>query len=94
VSIIKLLIVAIIVFIMITIFFPKPYIIGGLAGLMDSGAAAYKEEFKCLGFMQSYYPSKCADCGYVYNCYGIPYGKKCYIEKYNHTISKEITQCK
>jgi hypothetical protein len=90
---IKFLIAAIVVALLVAIFFPKPYEKGGLGGYIDREVTAYKEEYRCLGFMHSY-PAGCADCGYVYNCYGIPYGKKCYIEKSGLTISKEITECK
>lgn len=91
---IKLLIVAIVVVLLISIFFPKSYVKGGLGGFIGPGDTAYKEEYNCFGLKHSYYPSGCSDCANVHNCYGIPYGKKCYIEEYDKIVSKEITVCK
>ena len=88
-----LLIIAVII--LVAVFYPKSYIIGGLGGYVGPEQTAYKEEYECLGFKNSYYPQGCSDCGNVYDCYGIPYGKKCYMEKYSgRTISKELTNCR
>jgi len=91
----KTLLIIISIIILVGIFFPKPYIRGGLGGFIGPGQSAYKEEYSCFGLKQSYYPIYgCADCGKNYNCYGIPYNKKCYTEKFNQSITKEITACK
>jgi hypothetical protein len=91
----KNLIFLIIIIIIILFFYPKPYIKGGLAGLVGEGQTAYKEEFKCFGFKHSYYPKGCLDCGNIYNCYGITYGKKCYTEVATQgTTSQSPTECK
>jgi len=91
------IIITIIVVVLIVVFFPKPYIKGGLGGFIGLGESVYREEFSCLGFEHSYYPKGCFDCGTIHNCYGIPYGKKCYIEtasKNDSTITTILTVCK
>jgi len=87
--------VIILLIILIWFFFPKSYVKGGLFGEIGPGASRYKEEYGCFGIKHSYYPTNCQDCPGVYNCYGITYGKKCYMEKYiERDISKEATECK
>lgn len=71
-----------ILFILLISFYPKHYVKGGLGGFIGPGETAYKEEYQCLGFKNIYYPENCADCSNVYQCYGLLYNEKCYIEKY------------
>lgn len=91
---IRNLVILIIIALVIIFFFPKQYVRGGLSGLVGPGSSAYKEEYSCLGIKHSY-QQNCADCGNIYLCYGITYGKKCYIETYpGGKISKEATSCR
>ena len=82
--------------VLVIFFFPKAYIKGGLGGEVIHEENRYKEEYNCFGIKHSYYPKGCLDCGYRYNCYGIRYGKNCFIEKLllNDDVSKEPTKCK
>ena len=89
--------IVIMMLILIVFFYPKDYISGGLqGGPIGPGQNAYKVENSCFGIKYSYYPKGCADCGNVYNCYGLLYNKKCYIETYsvNENLSKELTPCR
>ncbi len=95
----KFIIVITLIIILVLFFYPKSYVRGGLqGGPIGPGETAYKEEFSCFGIKHSYYPSGCADCGNVYNCYGLNYNKKCYTEVYSYSgggkLSKDSTQCK
>ncbi|MEK6967858.1 MAG: hypothetical protein AABX51_04460 [Nanoarchaeota archaeon] len=87
------------IIVLIAFFFPKPFVKGGLGGFIPLGEKVYREEYKCFGFSHSFVPTNCADCGTINNCYGIPYGKKCYIESYESGEKRiirtlEPAQCK
>jgi hypothetical protein len=75
----KLLIIPIIILVLILFFYPKPMENGGLCGLVAADATAYQENYKCLGI--EHQPAiDCVDCCVYSQCFGLAYGKTCYME--------------
>lgn len=72
---------------------PVKRVYGGWGGgpLLPPNASAYTEEYRCLGIKRDYYPEGCFDCRTEYLCYGIIYGKTCYIQSVG---KKEPTLCR
>lgn len=71
---------------------PVKRVYGGLGGgPLYPDASAYTEEYQCLGIKQDYYPEGCSDCRTEFLCYGIIYGKTCYIQSVG---KKEPTLCR
>ena len=97
----KLMSFVILLLLLVFFFYPKQYVIGGLVGEVGPGSNKYKEEYSCFGVKQQAYSPGCCDNPLIYNCYGITYGKKCYVERYlskddlvKRQISKETAACK
>ena len=80
---------------LITFFYPRERIIGGLrGGPIGPGATAYREEYDCLGFTYDFTPPW-PDYGGKFFCYGIRYDRQCFMDtEGDGRITKVKTGCR
>ena len=80
----NILIILLIIVVGIPVFYPKPWVVGGLSGgPLVSRQTAYREEFSCIGVKLTIPLINCMDCGAAYPCFGLVTNKQCTIEQYS-----------
>lgn len=79
----------------VTAFDPPRRVRGGLrGGPIAWDESAYREEYRCLGIRRDFCPPW-PDYGCDYLCYGITYGRACFIETYTRQgLQKQPTACR
>lgn len=77
------------------VFNPRDMVIGGLSGgPIGPEESSYLEEYRCFGIKRDFCPPW-PDAGCDHLCYGVVYGRKCFIQTNDNGIfRKEAAECR